>query len=126
MSRPSLAIIPRRWALPAFAGLLLVLLAARVAPARAFDPDAPNASVEVLVEQPLTAYSAPDPTSSIQTRIDPGNVIDVIGRQLGTDGAMWLNVGMVDGESLGWVRQADFRAGTTFTGMGDFGMPAAQ
>lgn len=73
----------------------------------------PIATSEVRLNQQTNTYTRPDPTSPIQATLGAGAIVEGISTQTGTDGALWEQVTKPDGTALGWMRLADFLAGTS-------------
>ena len=88
----------------------LMVVGFRSPPARA-DDEGPIAYSEVRLPQPVTTYTQPDPNSPVAFTLPAFSVVDAISRQVGTDGAIWLQVTSPDRAPLGWMRLSDFLTG---------------
>ncbi len=85
---------------------LLALTSWQAAPASA-DRER-RAYIEVQFGPPVQTLRLPDPASGPGVNLPAGYIVNGVGKALGTDNALWVQLESPDGRPLGWLPLAAF------------------
>ncbi len=97
-----------RWAGAALGlALLALVVTAWQAPAASADREH-RAYIEAQFGPPVQTFRLPDPTSGPGVNLPPGYIVNGVGKAVGTDRQIWVQLESPDGRPLGWLPLSAF------------------